>query len=103
MNPTVRLRLLVILVWRAAPPGGERVAGRIAFVIRKGGPAVQPTSYVRKLRQDQALIFTKTPAGTTKRFRASTVRGPKSRISMMRLWVRISNCSRDFLSMCGLR
>ena len=35
--------------------------------------------------------------------RASTVLAVGSKMSMTRLCVRISNCSRDFLSMCGLR
>lgn len=49
-----------------------------------------------------ALIFTNTPAGTTNLFNASTVRAFASKISISRLCVRISNCSRDFLSTCGL-
>ena len=44
------------------------------------------------------MILIKTPAGTTRRLRASTVRAFGSVISMMRLCVLISNCSRDFLS-----
>src|SRR4051794_16747155 len=50
-----------------------------------------------------ALIFTKTPAGTTRRLSASMVRAVGSKMSITRLCVRISNCSRDFLSMCGDR
>jgi len=34
---------------------------------------------------------------------ASTVCGVGSKMSIRRLWVRISNCSRDFLSTCGDR
>ncbi len=35
--------------------------------------------------------------------RASTVWGVGSKMSSNRLWVRTSNCSRDFLSTCGER
>src|SRR5256714_15652941 len=51
----------------------------------------------------QALIFTNTPAGTTRRLSASTVLAVGSKMAITRLCVRISNCSRDFLSMGGLR
>src|SRR5690242_13915584 len=44
-----------------------------------------------------------TPAGRLRRMSASTTLGLGSRISTMRLWVRISNCSRESLSMKGLR
>src|SRR5690349_18904185 len=44
-----------------------------------------------------------TPAGRDSRIRASTTRGLGSRMSTMRLCVRISNCSRESLSMNGLR
>ena len=51
----------------------------------------------------QALIRISTPAGISSRPNASIVLAVGSMMSMMRLWVRISNCSRDFLSMCGER
>src|SRR5262249_11996589 len=62
---------------------------------QKENPVEKPGLY--------ALIFTNTPAGTTRRLSASTVRAVGSKMSITRLCVRISNCSRDFLSICGLR
>src|SRR5205085_166493 len=50
-----------------------------------------------------ALISTSTPGGRSSFINASTVSGVGSRMSMSRLCVRISNCSRDFLSTCGER
>src|SRR5437588_3652358 len=50
-----------------------------------------------------ALISTSTPAGRSSFIKASTVCGVGSRMSSKRLCVRISNCSRDFLSTCGER
>src|SRR5208337_2030264 len=50
-----------------------------------------------------ALISTSTPAGRSSFIKASTVCCVGSRISSKRLCVRISNCSRDFLSTCGDR
>src|SRR5271163_823262 len=50
-----------------------------------------------------ALISTSTPAGRSSFIRASTVCGVGSKMSSRRLCVRISNCSRDFLSTCGER
>src|SRR5215217_9105444 len=44
-----------------------------------------------------------TPAGRSRRIRLSTVLGVGSRMSMRRLWVRISKCSRESLSLWGLR
>lgn len=44
-----------------------------------------------------------TPAGSSRPFRASTVLPVGSTMSKTRLCVRISNCSRDFLSMLGER
>ena len=51
----------------------------------------------------QTLIRMSTPAGMFSLLRASTVLGVGSLMWMIRLCVRISNCSRDFLSMCGDR
>src|SRR5207253_6575310 len=51
----------------------------------------------------KALISTSTPAGRSSFISASTVSCVGSRISSSRLCVRISNCSRDFLSTCGER
>src|SRR5207244_4381471 len=51
----------------------------------------------------KALISTSTPAGRSSFIRASTVCGVGSKMSISRLCVRISNCSRDFLSTCGER
>ena len=50
-----------------------------------------------------ALILMSTPAGSDSLFNASIVFPVGWMMSINRLWVRISNCSRDFLSMCGLR
>src|SRR5688500_1042483 len=50
-----------------------------------------------------ALISTSTPAGRSSFISASTVWGVGSKMSIRRLCVRISNCSRDFLSTCGDR
>src|SRR6267142_5514744 len=44
-----------------------------------------------------------TPAGRSSFISASIVCGVDFTISMSRLWTRISNCSRDFLSTCGER
>src|SRR3954470_7103853 len=49
------------------------------------------------------LISTSTPAGRSSLVSASIVCGRESLMSMSRLWVRSSNCSRLFLSTCGLR
>src|SRR5262249_27003237 len=54
-------------------------------------------------RHGYSLISTSTPAASSSFISASTVCGVGSRMSMSRLCVRISNCSRDFLSMCGPR
>src|SRR4029078_2407539 len=50
-----------------------------------------------------ALISTSTPAGRYSVISASTVCGVGSKMSIRRLCVRSSNCSRDFLSTCGDR
>src|SRR5205085_10923453 len=50
-----------------------------------------------------SLISTSTPAARSSFIKASTVCGVGSTISSRRLWVRISNCSRLFLSTCGER
>src|SRR5690606_2430376 len=51
----------------------------------------------------QLLISTSTPADRSSFIKASSVWGVGSRMSMRRLWVRTSNCSRAFLSTCGPR
>src|SRR6266850_6461225 len=53
--------------------------------------------------QAPSLISTSTPEARSSFISASTVCGVGSTISSTRLWVRISNCSRDFLSICGER
>src|ERR1700682_2197756 len=50
-----------------------------------------------------SLISMFTPDGSESRMRASTTLGLGSRMSMIRLCVRISNCSRESLSMNGER
>src|SRR5208282_886978 len=52
---------------------------------------------------DYSLISTSTPAARSSFISASTVWGVGSTISRSRLWVRISNCSRLFLSTWGER
>src|SRR5579862_2218165 len=49
------------------------------------------------------LISTSTPAGRSSFMSASTVCWVGSRMSIRRLWVRISKASRDFLSTWGER
>src|SRR5947199_5338938 len=60
-----------------------------------------------ELASDQSvhstLISTSTPAGRSSFVSASTVWDRESRMSISRLCVLSSNCSRLFLSMCGLR
>src|SRR5699024_314994 len=48
-------------------------------------------------------LLMSTLAGRSMRIRASTVFGVGSRMSMRRLWVRISKCSRESLYLCGER
>src|SRR5690606_22110831 len=55
------------------------------------------------LRVRQDLISTSTPAERSSFMSASSVCWVGSRMSRRRLWVRISNCSRLFLSTCGER
>src|SRR5438046_3809876 len=55
------------------------------------------------VRRYSTLISTSTPAGKSSFVRASTVCDLESRMSISRLCVFSSNCSRLFSSMCGLR
>src|SRR5690606_4124219 len=50
-----------------------------------------------------SLISTSTPAGSSRRISESTVFGVGSRMSISRLWMRISKCSRESLWTCGPR
>src|SRR5688572_9446654 len=50
-----------------------------------------------------SLISTSTPAGSSRRINESTVFGVGSRMSISRLWMRISKCSRESLWTCGPR
>src|SRR3954447_13816758 len=59
--------------------------------------------YSRTGSKNQSLISTSTPAARSSFISASTVCGVGSTMSRRRLWVRISNCSRLFLSTCGER
>ena len=56
-----------------------------------------------RLERLTVLISTSTPADRSSFISASSVCCVGSRMSSRRLWVRISNCSRDFLSTCGER
>jgi hypothetical protein len=51
----------------------------------------------------QSLISMSTPAGRSRRISESTVLGVGSRMSISRLCVRISKCSRESLYLCGER
>src|SRR5713226_1369807 len=61
------------------------------------------SAYLTPCSRPNALISTSTPGGRSSFISASTVSGVGSRMSINRLCVRISNCSRDFLSTCGER
>lgn len=86
---------------------GDRLQARLA------GPSVE-TGRVHPTRahpdqgkgprsKAQALMRISTPAGMFRLLRASTVCEVGSEMKISRLCVRISNCSRDFLSMNGER
>src|SRR5262249_36323432 len=66
---------------------------------RLGHPALGADERVHR----QAFTRMSTPAGSVSLLMASTVLDVGSRMWISRLCVRISNCSRDFLSMCGER
>src|SRR5262245_26332100 len=77
---------------------------------RHGGAVLREDAGHAQLPADQScahrystLISTSTPAGRSSLVSASMVWGRESLMSSRRLWVRSSNCSRLFLSMCGLR
>src|SRR6185312_9291858 len=67
------------------------------------GLAVEVFDFDSCHRQPQVLISTSTPAERSSFISASSVCCVGSRMSSRRLCVRISNCSRDFLSTCGER
>src|SRR5262249_21737231 len=74
--------------------------------ITQGAASSAPTFSIRYFAacsRPKALISTSTPGGRSSFIKASTVSGVGSRMSIRRLCVRISNCSRDFLSTCGDR
>src|SRR3954452_10540352 len=56
---------------------------------------------IQVLVPTQSLISMSTPAGRPSRMSESTVFGVGSMMSMRRLWVRISKCSRLSLYLCG--
>src|SRR5579871_1168848 len=91
----------------AGPDFQDRdVGGLAAFLEESGLPyffANQGFYAVAHLPYPYNLISTSTPAGRSSFIKASMVRWFGFTISTSRLWVRISNCSRDFLSTCGLR
>src|SRR5712692_1012125 len=66
-------------------------------------PSFRPMRPARGIVAYWSLISTSTPAARSSLPRASIVCCVGSRMSSSRLWVRISNCSRDFLSTCGER
>src|SRR3954470_752355 len=73
-----------------------------AVVVKHPGHAELPADQSDAHRYS-TLISTSTPAGRSSLVSASMVCGRESLMSMSRLWVRSSNCSRLFLSTCGLR
>src|ERR1700686_3115001 len=81
----------------ACPPPAD--IGCVTSEIRCLKPAgLKPGIYIYFPAWPKALISTSTPGGRSSFISASTVSGGGSRISIRRLCVRISNCSRDFLS-----
>ena len=60
---------------------------------------VEDLRHAQLLAEDRfhVLISTSTPAGRSSRMSESTVFGVGSRMSMRRLWMRISKCSRESL------
>src|SRR2546425_401605 len=61
------------------------------------------TQQMGHYRQPHVLISMSTPAGISSFSSASMVDALDRVMSIRRLWMRISNCSRDFLSTWGLR
>src|SRR5579864_773018 len=88
----------LIPVWRGRPRPRKRCGALLRLTAEGGCPYI---TYLCSL--PNALISTSTPAGRSSFISASTVCGVGSRMSSKRLCVRISNCSRDFLSTCGER
>src|SRR5262245_10016083 len=97
---------------RARPATGPRPAPDHHRPPIRGGPVAAvaaPTADFLTLSRPryppaaEALILISTPAGSDSLFKASIVLPVGWMMSISRLCVRISNCSRDFLSMCGLR
>src|SRR5258708_26924750 len=71
-----------------------------------GAPLGEELGHAHLACQDafaHSLISMLTPDGRLRRISASTTLGLGSRMSTIRLWVRISNCSRESLSMNGER
>src|SRR5437763_826746 len=85
-------------VWRGRPRP-RRTCGALLRRTAEGGCP----HMVYLCSFPKALISTSTPAGRSSFISASTVCGVGSRMSSKRLCVRISNCSRDFLSTSGER
>src|SRR5260370_29986217 len=73
----------------------------LANLVREHDPVQGPSAHFG--RHAQSLISTSTPAARSSFISASTVCGVGSTMSSRRLCVRISNCSRLFLSTCGER
>src|SRR5437762_6628173 len=66
-------------------------------------PVITVVRYPSSVVRHCTLISTSTPAGRSSLVSASIVCERESRMSIKRLCVFSSNCSRLFLSMCGLR
>jgi hypothetical protein len=71
--------------------------------LRGGGRAVPDRGRLKGAYACWILISMSTPAGSSMRCSESTVFGVGSRMSMRRLWMRISKCSRLSLSLWGER
>src|SRR5574338_1194487 len=103
LRAEAQLHAAVAAAHDAAGPGfndGDRHRGAV-FRKDPGHPELAADESVG--HGYSTLISTSTPAGRSSLVSASMVAGRESLMSSSRLWVRSSNCSRLFLSTCGLR
>src|SRR5579884_3739089 len=100
---------IAIAIWRLdlGDRAGASLNGRDrahdASLVEDLGHAELAAQQPFGVRLAHSLISMFTPAGRLRRISASTVLEVGSRMSIRRLWVRISNCSRESLSMKGER
>src|SRR5262245_3818932 len=83
---------------RARPGLNDRDGKDVALLVEQLGHADLLAN-----ESDHVLISMSTPAGMSSFSSASMVWALERVMSISRLWMRTSNCSRDFLSTCGLR